>query len=113
MKRIEASNILLASVGLISALHTALFGIWVSSVSSKLMNLSNGISLFGIVFISLNIIFWWLARYRFQKEIVNTEGETPLNNWLSTGLISPFLLILIGWIVCYFNYDVLSLSVAK
>ena len=105
MKRFEAGNMLMIAASLIVALHTGLFGVWVSAAGNSLRNTAQGISLFGIIFISLNIIFWIMARMKFQKEIINTKGEQPFNNMMSAGLVFPFILILIGWIFCCLCYD--------
>jgi hypothetical protein len=86
----------IVSAGVIVALHTGLFSVWVTALSGGMTIVAKGISIFGIIFILLNLVFWVFARIHFQKEILTTNGEKPLNFWMSIGLVVPFIFILIS-----------------
>ncbi len=100
MTRVEAGNLLMVGAGIISALHTGLFAVWVTAVVGCKLDIAHPLACFGIIFITLNIIFWWLSRYKFQKEIIKSGANERLNIWISIGLMSPFILIAVGWMWC-------------
>jgi threonine/homoserine/homoserine lactone efflux protein len=99
MTRSEAGNLLMVGAGVISALHTALFAIWVSALGSELYKITFWISIFGVIFILFNAYFWYFSREKFQKKLEENNDNDLLDKKITAGLMLPFLLILVGWIM--------------
>lgn len=104
MTRIEAGNLLMVGAGIIAALHTGLLSVWVSALTSNHLPVILWISIFGVIFIILNTIFWFLSRQKFQRELKNNGNEELLDPYMTAGLMLPYFIIIIAWILAL-NYS--------
>ena len=87
----------MVGAGIIAALHTGVFAVWVTAISSKLINIATFISIFGLIMILLNTAGWWKSRQVFNDLLKEDPEEKEFELKISLALMVPFFIIIICW----------------